>query len=72
MRPDGRVSVPFSMGTVLHPLGGILPAIPHWCFSPLLDGDGIASTLEVQELLESSYVSVPFSMGTVLHRPLLR
>ena len=37
------VSVPFSMGTVLHllALGWLGMASP--CFSPLLDGDGVAS-----------------------------
>src|ERR1700677_313097 len=41
---DQRVSVPFSMGTVLHPdtwtgSGGTCTS-----FSPLLDGDGVASS----------------------------
>ncbi len=62
------VSVPFSMGTVLHPLN--IARITAQCrsFSPLLDGDGVASRLPVLEQPASSVVSVPFSMGTVLHR----
>ena len=45
---DGRfffaVSVPFSMGTVLHPFAeGCAPLPDFSCFSPLLDGDGVAS-----------------------------
>ena len=51
------VSVPFSMGTVLHRHATSLPS-----FSPLLDGDGVASRRLAHP------VSVPFSMGTVLHR----
>ena len=37
------------------------------CFSPLLDGDGVASIHDRADIT-SFQVSVPFSMGTVLHR----
>ena len=37
------VSVPFSMGTVLHRMRWRLSLGPSGCFSPLLDGDGVAS-----------------------------
>ncbi len=37
-------------------------------FSPLLDGDGVASLAQGHEVLERGAVSVPFSMGTVLHQ----
>ncbi len=39
------VSVPFSMGTVLHRLTQRTRLYYQICFSPLLDGDGVASTL---------------------------
>jgi len=35
-------------------------------FSPLLDGDGVASILQRLSLIGETLVSVPFSMGTVL------
>jgi len=38
------------------------------CFSPLLDGDGVASLPAPRSAPRASMVSVPFSMGTVLHR----
>ncbi len=37
-------------------------------FSPLLDGDGVASRLLWPPILVRLLVSVPFSMGTVLLR----
>ena len=86
------VSVPFSMGTVLHPAPIPNPPQGRWAFqspsrwgrccidqfqrlgtetdkrfSPLLDGDGVASLLRQQRSARASPVSVPFSMGTVLH-----
>ena len=52
LKSDGsKVSVPFSMGTVLHPSHFQVPPNVPLCFSPLLDGDGVASlvsTLVVQ------------------------
>src|SRR5713226_4593667 len=60
------VSVPFSMGTVL--LRGSKfgsNRAPRRRFSPLLDGDGVASSLAFGRLT-AWRVSVPFSMGTVL------
>ena len=42
-RTGGDVSVPFSMGTVLHPLRGEGRPLVLVRFSPLLDGDGVAS-----------------------------
>ena len=44
-QPDSSVSVPFSMGTVLH--RGLPDAVLRHSagFSPLLDGDGVASRL---------------------------
>ena len=62
------VSVPFSMGTVLHRAGVMDGGRASCeCFSPLLDGDGVASRdmARVRRYLDA--VSVPFSMGTVLH-----
>ena len=38
-----RVSVPFSMGTVLHQLFVTCLPVGYFSFSPLLDGDGVAS-----------------------------
>ena len=38
-----QVSVPFSMGTVLHLRAQAVPLPGHFGFSPLLDGDGVAS-----------------------------
>jgi hypothetical protein len=65
------VSVPFSMGTVLHLRCSIrkLRAVRNSCFSPLLDGDGVASRPVRRCRRACGFVSVPFSMGTVLHRP---
>ena len=40
---DAVVSVPFSMGTVLHRPYPIVGVWPGFGFSPLLDGDGVAS-----------------------------
>ena len=53
------------MGTVLHLNGLVAGPVPR--FSPLLDGDGVASS-HVDEQPVDRLVSVPFSMGTVLHR----
>ena len=39
-----------------------------WRFSPLLDGDGVASSTATSAMLCIELVSVPFSMGTVLHQ----
>ena len=39
------VSVPFSMGTVLHHQGRNYRVKPRFRFSPLLDGDGVASNI---------------------------
>src|SRR5579871_5324581 len=44
-----------------------LPALRS--FSPLLDGDGVASLDWPARAQAKSFVSVPFSMGTVLLRP---
>ena len=55
------------MGTVLHLIGGDGRISGSTCFSPLLDGDGVASQ-KIGLLLAREKVSVPFSMGTVLHR----
>jgi hypothetical protein len=72
-RPTTRnVSVPFSMGTVLHPSRHKTSLQAVTGFSPLLDGDGVASPRIGQGLLRKEPVSVPFSMGTVLHRLLNR
>ena len=73
LRSDSRasygVSVPFSMGTVLHPLrSAIRIERPVIRFSPLLDGDGVASRRSDGDRLSVIPVSVPFSMGTVLHQ----
>ena len=38
-----NVSVPFSKGMVLHPVGILAARLDRACFSPLLDGDGLAS-----------------------------
>ena len=47
---DIRVSVPFSMGTVLHLLH-VYVAVEHRVrFSPLLDGDGVASPSSIARL----------------------
>ena len=61
------VSVPFSMGTVLH-LDRLSTVVDGTSsrFSPLLDGDGVASR-SGSNALAIVQVSVPFSMGTVLH-----
>ena len=63
------VSVPFSMGMVLHRRQSSECADARRCFSPLLDGDGVASIgcTDVLTVYRFS-VSVPFSMGMVLHR----
>ena len=45
----------------------MLPQACHRRFSPLLDGDGVASARGCGMLHVASSVSVPFSMGTVLH-----
>ena len=42
------------------------------CFSPLLDGDGVASFISWRLTMNTVGVSVPFSMGTVLHPGSLR
>src|SRR5579871_1323309 len=59
------VSVPFSMGTVLLRRKAALTQTGIGCFSPLLDGDGVASR-HWERFIRSYFVSVPFSMGTVL------
>src|SRR5579862_2029134 len=41
------VSVPFSMGTVLHHARQLATATRLRCFSPLLDGDGVAPAPEL-------------------------
>ena len=40
---SGVVSVPFSKGMVLHPMNPKPDTFPAGCFSPLLEGDGLAS-----------------------------
>ena len=55
------------MGTVLHPEGDVLYAAQRQRFSPLLDGDGVASSQITSVTAGQITVSVPFSMGTVLH-----
>ena len=65
-RGISSVSVPFSMGTVLHPSDRLPRRCIASCFSPLLDGDGVASRACASAASAIS-VSVPFSMGTVLH-----
>ena len=62
-----KVSVPFSMGTVLHRRCRMDDCECYICFSPLLDGDGVASSASATPWRRSTSVSVPFSMGTVLH-----
>ena len=62
------VSVPFSMGTVLHRRVRVDRRRNSQCFSPLLDGDGVASRHRWLCCGVDSLVSVPFSMGTVLHQ----
>ena len=55
------------MGTVLLHLLYLRRCLAEFRFSPLLDGDGVASkAVSPQEALQK--VSVPFSMGTVLLR----
>ena len=46
---------------------GQLNDAPSSCFSPLLDGDGVASLIGSPVRTIRRLVSVPFSMGTVLH-----
>ena len=46
-RRRDTVSVPFTMGTVLLLVGALEPLGRGYRFSPLLDGDGVASILEV-------------------------
>ena len=59
------------MGTVLHRRAECSRGYMLHRFSPLLDGDGVASTAACTlHDRRMSVVSVPFSMGTVLH-PLL-
>ena len=55
------------MGTVLHQKFAITKQTLADRFSPLLDGDGVASS--PRPLWKGLFltVSVPFSMGTVLH-----
>src|SRR5579863_236550 len=62
------VSVPFSMGTVLHHRSHARKIATLIRFRPLLDGDGVASFTNLLFLNRNVLVSVPFSMGTVLHR----
>ncbi len=62
------VSVPFSMGTVLHHARDRQDRLRRASFSPLLDGDGVASRGAGRHSNRAFHVSVPFSMGTVLHR----
>src|ERR1700691_4224516 len=56
------------MGTVLHPMRSLSASSAEICFSPLLDGDGVASQRRLHLCVEAEVVSVPFSMGTVLHQ----
>src|ERR1017187_2795433 len=55
------------MGTVLHPVKQIPRTTDILRFSPLLDGDGVASCRGTIHRSHEAHVSVPFSMGTVLH-----
>ena len=64
LRRNGRqnVSVPFSMGTVLH----LSRAAENWAtpsFSPLLDGDGVASTLTAPASARYSLFQSPSRWG---------
>ena len=55
------------MGTVLLFLSFFYPVgVQDFCFSPLLDGDGVAFNGTGPSVWMSTSVSVPFSMGTVL------
>jgi len=56
------------MGTVLHPWTRRSAERARAGFSPLLDGDGVASCVLTGVYKLQKLVSVPFSMGTVLHR----
>jgi len=60
------VSVPFSMGTVLLQALDDRQCVRFRRFSPLLDGDGVASRGSRSSNAALPPVSVPFSMGTVL------
>ncbi len=56
------------MGTVLHLASRDREHRALIRFSPLLDGDGVASAPNIWNGIGLCLVSVPFSMGTVLHR----
>ncbi len=62
-----QVSVPFSMGPVLHLCIGGRGAYNAPSFSPLLDGASVASRRRPPAVRRNYPVSVPFSMGPVLH-----
>jgi len=54
------------MGTVLLPAATDGLVMKRRGFSPLLDGDGVASEWRDRRWSDGVFVSVPFSMGTVL------
>jgi Sir2 family len=58
-----NVSVPFSMGTVLHPCTRKLSMSPSSCFSPLLDGDGVASIHYYIDTIEVCLFQSPSRWG---------
>jgi hypothetical protein len=72
-RGHSGVSVPFSMGTVLHPAGPVTNGYLSGGFSPLLDGDGVASyhcksVIRYWCLFQSPSRSEPCCIGRAMAR----